>query len=185
MPTNGPPDSASLQIQPLDPLHHDRAAFSCGVDRMDNYLKRNAKNQQKDDFSRIYVATHPGDSQVCGYYALNAHKVTVDDFGPDAPSRTPRHGDIPALYISMIAVDGRAQRSGIGEALMMDALNLARVTADQIGLKAVILDVVDDHGHEAFRKRQEFYRRLGFQSFPSRADRMFLMMDTIRAMFAK
>ena len=32
-------------------------------------------------------------------------------------------------------------------------------------------------------RRREFYRRLGFQSFQDRPERMFITIDTIRAMF--
>ena len=51
------------------------------------------------------------------------------------------------------------------------------------GLKLVVLDVIGDGGNEAFARRMEFYRRLGFQSFQDRPERMFMTIDTTRAMF--
>ena len=57
--------------------------------------------------------------------------------------------------------------------------------AGEIGLKLVVLDVIDDGGSEAFGHRMAFYRRLGFQSFQDRPERMFIAIDTIRAMFSE
>ena len=60
-----------------------------------------------------------------------------------------------------------------------------RHVADQVGLKLVVLDVIDDGGTEAFVRRQAFYERLGFRSFQDRPERMFITIGTIRAMFDK
>ena len=68
--------------------------------------------------------------------------------GNDLPvhltKNAPRLGGIPAVYLSMIAVAHRYQGQGIGRILLADALNRAADAADQIGLKAVVLDVIED-----------------------------------------
>ena len=43
--------------------------------------------------------------------------------------------------------------------------------------------MIGDGGDEVFARRMEFYRRLGFQSFQDRPERMFITIDTIRIMF--
>ena len=83
----------------------------------------------------------------------------------------------------MIAVDRSRQGKGLGSDLAVDALGRARSVAGDVGLKLVVLDVIDDGGREVFTRRREFYRRLGFRSFQDRPDRMFITIDTIRAMF--
>ena len=120
-----------------------------------------------------------------GYYALNAHAVATDDLGTDRARRTPRTGSIPALYLSMIAVDESRQGKGLGSDLAIDALGRARGVSDEIGLELVILDVIEDGGNDAFERRMAFYRRLGFRSFQDRPERMFITIDTIRSMFAE
>ena len=92
-------------------------------------------------------------------------------------------GSIPALYLSMIAVDRSWQGRGLGSDLAIDALDRARGVDGEVGLKVVVLDVIADGGNEAFTRRAEFYRRLGFRSFEDRPERMFITLDTIRAMF--
>ena len=172
-----------IVIEPFDPGRHDRSGFSCGTDRLDNFLRFTARKQQKDDFTRVFVAVAEGSPEILGYYALNAHAVATSDLRADRPRRAPRTGSIPALYLSMIAVDRSQQGKGLGSDLAIDALGRARNVAGEIGLKLVVLDVIDDGGSEVFARRREFYRRLGFRSFQDRPERMFIAIDTIRAMF--
>ncbi len=44
-----PTDPPALRIELFDAARHDRAAFDCGVDRLNNYLRFTARKQQKDD----------------------------------------------------------------------------------------------------------------------------------------
>ena len=172
-----------IVIEPFDPGRHDRSGFCCGTDRLDNFLRFSARKQQKDDFTRVFVAVARGSPRVLGYYALNAHAVATDDLGADCPRRAPRTGSIPALYLSVIAVDRSWQGKGLGSDLAIDALGRARDVAGEVGLKLVVLDAIEDGGDEVFARRMEYYRRLGFQSFQDRPERMFIAIDTIRAMF--
>ena len=169
-----------ISIEPLDPQKHDRAAFSCGTDRLDNFLKRTARKHQAGDFTRVWVATEGGKAKILGYYALNAHSLEGDDLPANLTRNAPRFGVIPAVYLSMIAVDRRHQGQGFGRILLADALNRAAAAADQIGLKAMILDVIEDGGHEITEKRRAFYAAMGFQSLPARPLRMFISIETAR-----
>ena len=81
---------------------------------------------------------------------------------------------IPAVYLSMIAVAQRHQGRGLGRFLLADALQRVVGAADQIGVKAVILDVIEDGGAELTERRRAFYAAMGFQSLPSRPLRMFI-----------
>ena len=170
-------------IEPFDPARHERSGFSCGTERLDNFLRFSARKQQKDDFTRVFVAVAEGSPKILGYYALNAHAVATGELGADRPKRAPNTGSIPALYLSMIAVDRSWQGRRLGSDLAIDALGRARNVAGEVGLKLVVLDVIGDGGNETFGRRMAFYRRLGFRSFHDRPERMFITIDTIRAMF--
>ena len=169
-----------ISIEPLDPQRHDRAAFSCGTIRLDNFLKRTARKHQTGDFTRVWVATDVGNAGILGYYALNAHALEGDDLPADLTKKVPRFASIPAVYLSMIAVDRRHQGRGLGRILLADALSRAAAVADQIGLKAVVLDVIDDGGPEIMERRRTFYAGMGFRSLPSRPARMFISIATVR-----
>ena len=170
-----------ISIAPLDPERHDRASFSCGTGRLDNFLKRNARKHQSGDFTRVWVATEGGRAEILGYYALNAHSLEGDDLPANLTKHAPRSGSIPAVYLSMIAVDRRHQGRGVGRILLADALKRAVSAADQIGLKAVVLDVIEDGGPDITEKRRAFYLAMGFRSLPARLLRMFISIDTARS----
>ncbi|MYC59444.1 MAG: GNAT family N-acetyltransferase [Gammaproteobacteria bacterium] len=175
-----PPDEKQLFIEPLDPKVHNRSDFSCGVSRLDNFLKRSARKQQAGDFTRVWVLVAGERSRLLGYYALNAHKLEVDQLPTSLARNAPSHGEVPAAYLSMIAVDRRHQGRGLGNLLLSDAVKRVTAVAAQIGLKAIVLDVIDDGGPEAAEKRASFYRSMGFRTLPSRPDRMILSIETIR-----
>lgn len=175
--TSAPPE---ISIEPLDPRKHDRTNFSCGTERLDNFLKRTARKHQAGDFTRVWVATLRGQTEILGYYAVNAHSLEGNDLPASLARNVPRFGGIPAIYLSMIAVDHRHQGQGLGRILLADALSRAVAAADQVGVKVVVLDVIEDGGPEDTEKRRAFYAGMGFQPLPTRPLRMFITIDTIR-----
>ena len=171
---------ARFRIEPFDPKGHDRAAFSCGVDQIDNFLKRTAKKHQKGDFTRVWVAVRPTEPRVIGYFAINAHAIETGDLPEALRKRAPRHGRVGAAYLSMIAVDVAARGQGLGRILLADALGRVVGVSGDIGIFAVVLDVLDDGDASAMEKRRKFYQAFGFVPFPSQPLRMFLPVQTIR-----
>lgn len=174
------PGAPLLLIEPLDPGKHDRAGFSCGIARLDNYLKYTAKKHHAGDFTRVWVATRARQNGIVGFYALNAHSLDGDQLPVEFTRNAPSHGGIPAIYLSMIAVNRPDQGQGIGRVLLADALKRSAGAADQIGLKTVILDVIDDGGSKTTAKRVAFYDSMGFQALPGYPTRMFIGIETIR-----
>lgn len=167
-------------IEPLDPIRHDRNSFSCGAGRLDNFLKRTARKHQAGSFSRVWVATDGRSSQILGFYALNAHSLKDGDLPKGLTRDAPRHGAIPAVYLSMIAVDRRQQGRGIGRILLADALARVASAAELVGIKVVVLDVIEDGGEEPTEKRRAFYTAMGFEALPGHPLRMFIGIETIR-----
>ena len=171
---------ARFTIEPFDPQGHDRTAFSCGVTQIDNFLKRTAKKHQKGDFTRVWVAVRPPERKILGYYAINGHAIETGDLPEALRKRAPRHGQVGAAYLSMIAVDVAARGRGLGRILLADALKRVAAVAGEIGIFAVVLDVLDDGDANAMARRRRFYQAFGFVSFPSQPLRMFLPVQTIR-----
>ena len=91
---DGRPIVPGIVIESFDPDQHEQSGFSCGTDRLDNFLRFTARKQQKDDFTRVFVAVDEGSPKVPGYCALNAHAVATADLGGTAPDGRP----IPAIF---------------------------------------------------------------------------------------
>ena len=171
-----------IVIEPFDPARHERSGLSCGTKRLDNFLRLSARRQQRDDFTRVFVAAAAGSPKILGYHALNAHAVATGELGADRPGGAPNTGSIMAPYFSKIAADRSWQRQGLGSDPAIDALGRARNVVVELGLKLVVLDVIGDGGNEVFARRMELFR-LGFQSLQDRPERLFINIDTTRTMF--
>lgn len=173
-----------FRIEAFDPDRHERKAFACGADQLDNFLKLSARKQQKGDFTRIWVAIAPPSLRVLGYYAVNSHAIVTSDLPEGLARRAPRHGRVGAAYLSMFAVDITMQGRGLGRALLFDAFSRIAVISAQVGIFALVLDVLDDGNIEAMAKRKAFYKGAGFISFPTQPLRMFMPVETIRRVLA-
>lgn len=167
--------------EPFDPDRHDRAAFSCGVEQVDNYFQKTASKLSKADNVRTYVKVSAGDkTKVEGFYAINAHSVHYADLPNKYKRAAPGHGSIPAVYISMIGRDNTCKGQGVGGILLVDALKRTAIGADQFGVAIVMLDVLDCGDPKAVEKRKKTYERYGFQPLSSEDLRMFLPIATVR-----
>lgn len=166
-------------IEPFDSAKHNRAAFSCGVEQVDNFFRKTANKLVKADNLRVYVMVGT-DGQLIGFYAINAHKVDYTELPEKYARNRPGHGAIPAIYISMIGVDLRFAGQGYGGDLLADCLaRIARI-GDELGVSVVMLDILDDGNPELVAKRKQLYAGYGFTPLPSNDMRMFLLLGTVK-----
>ena len=174
-------ESPKSLIEPFDPDKHDRTAFSCGVEQVDNFFKKTANKLANAGNLRVHVMTAP-DGVVIGFYALNAHAIDYQDLPAKYARTRPAHGSIPAAFLSMIGVDQRYAGQGYGGDLLVDALLRVARAAEHMGIAVVVLDVLDDGNPHLVERRMRLYAGYGFQVLPSNPLRMFLPVGTIRQM---
>ncbi|MTH80325.1 GNAT family N-acetyltransferase [Paracoccus aestuariivivens] len=167
--------SETYKISLFNKALHDRSAFSCGLEGIDNWLKNSISDQIKENRLRVYCAVDDN-GRVVGFYALNAHSVRPEE-APALAKKGERH-EIPAIYLPSIGVDSSCQGNGLGSALMAHAIRKSVEAADQIGAAAIILDVKRDDNLD---RRMKFYTDLGFQLLGGSAElRVFLSMKAAR-----
>jgi ribosomal protein S18 acetylase RimI-like enzyme len=184
VPTAGGDSAPRGIIEPFDPARHNRAAFSCGVEQVDNFFKKTANKLVKADNLRVYVLVG-SDGQLVGFYAINAHKVDYTELPAKYARDRPGHGSIPAIYISMIGVDVRFAGNGYGGDLLADCLNRIARISDELGVSVVMLDVLDDGKPELVEKRKRLYAGYGFTPLPSNDMRLFLPLATVKQLIAE
>lgn len=78
-----------------------------------------------------------------------------------------RRFPIPICLVAHLAVDQSWQGRGLGSDLLRDALRRTLAAADQIRIRAVIVDAIDENA-------AGFYRRYGFE--PATTDGLTLMV---------
>lgn len=167
-------------IEPFDPEKHDRTAFSCGIDQVDNFFKKTANKLSKADNLRVWVMTDPK-SVLIGFYATNAHSVDYQNLPTKYARTRPGHGQLPAAYISMIGVDNSFQGKGYGGDLLVDCLRRLAQASEALGIAVVLLDVLDCGSPDQVKRRLALYRGYGFEPLSTQPLRLFLPMATVKA----
>ncbi|MEZ5823186.1 MAG: GNAT family N-acetyltransferase [Geminicoccaceae bacterium] len=171
-------------LEPFDPDKHDRTAFSCGIEQVDNYFRKTAGKLARADNVRLYVMV-ASDGALIGFYSINAHAVDYAELPKKFARTRPAHGNIPAAYISMIGRDQRFRGAGYGSDLLVDALRRIAQAADALGIAVVMLDVFDCGDPERVARRKALYEGFGFTPLASNPLRMFLPLATIRTLLAE
>ncbi|QNI63562.1 N-acetyltransferase [Synechococcus sp. A15-44] len=173
----------AYRIEAFDPGLHDTKDFRCGSDSQDNFLRRTAKRQQRDGYTRLYVATdtaQAGEPRAClGFYAINAHAIGVADVPADAVPRAPRSNLIPGVFLSHLAVDGRHQGQGLGRILLVDAMQQCQRAGQILGVRLMLLDVTGAAGDAERARLHSFYASMGFRPLPGRPERLFLSLSAL------
>jgi GNAT superfamily N-acetyltransferase len=160
-----------IVIERLD-RRHDRSAFDCGHPSLNDWLQLRSSQFDKRDLARTYVAVRQGESTVLGYYAISNHYVRYDALPQDQAKGLP-HIDVPAILLGRLAVDRSAQGQGIGSLLLIDALRRAQHITDQVGIRAVEVDAIDDAA-------RQFYLKFGFVQLADDPNHLFLAMHVLR-----
>lgn len=162
---------ATWTIRRLD-KSHDRSAFDCGQPLLNEWLQNRAGQFDRRDLSRTFVATRPAAAIVLGYYAISTHRVVHDVLPATEAKGLPRL-DVPVVLIGRLAVDRSAQGQGLGALLLVDALRRSLQISEQVGIRAVEVDALDDAA-------RNFYLKLGFRSLLDDPRHLFLPMHEIR-----
>lgn len=162
-------------IEPLGSLH-DRAAFSCGVEPLDRYLKQQAGQETRRHVANCFVAVPKGAKAVAGYFTLSATSVVFATLPEDFSKKLPRYPDVPAALLGRLAVDLQHRGKALGEFLLLDAMRRTM----HVDLAAAVL-VVDakDEGAKAF------YYRYGFLDIGPGRSRLYLPVAEIAKTFAR
>jgi GNAT superfamily N-acetyltransferase len=151
---------------------HDRSTFDCGRPMLNDWLKDKAGQFERRDLARTFVATRTGEVVVVGYYAICTHRV-LHELLPAAESKKLPRLDIPVVLIARLAVAQSVQRQGLGALLLIDALRRSMQISEQIGIRAVEVDAIDDQA-------ENFYLKFGFRSLSDDRHHLFLPMHEIR-----
>ena len=141
------------KIEPLS-AEHDRRAFSCGVDALDQYLRRFARQHAAANVSRTYVAAKGVDIE--GFYSLTMSAIRKSNLPAKYVGRFPNF-PLPVARLARLAVAVRHQRRGLGELLLADALQRCLSLSTEIGMIGVIVDAKDEQAC-AWYERFEFER---------------------------
>jgi GNAT superfamily N-acetyltransferase len=147
-----------LRIQALTG-RHDRSAFESASAPLDVWLRQTAQQHQRRGVSKTFVAVSDSEpARILGYYALTACEILTEELPEDLARKLPRK--IPGIRLGRLAVDRSVQGQGLGEHLLMDAIERSRHVLEHVGVHALFVDAKDE-------RAAGFYRKYVFRPLPS------------------
>ena len=152
--------------------HHQRSAFDCSVASLNDWLRHLASQYERRDLARTYVLTRTGDVNVLGFYALSSHGVNYGTLPDDQTKGLPRI-DVPVILLGRLAVDRHAHGQGLGSLLLMHAFRRVLDLPDQLGVRAIEVDAIDESA-------KQFYEKHGFRPLLDHSRHLFLPLQVIR-----
>lgn len=165
----------TLQLGATTPFNrkvHRVEQFSCGESSLDRWLIAYSGQNQKRDAARTFVTTEP-DGNVAGYYTLVAAQVEHEQATSTVRKGLSRHFPIPVALIARLAVTAQHQGAGLGRSLLLDALQRILRASDQLAIRAVTVDALND-------RAASFYRRFGFEPSPLAPHTLMVALDAVR-----
>jgi len=154
-----------MQVHPLTGSH-DRQAFDCGRQELNDWLRQVARQHQDKGLSKTFVATRENALDcICGYYALTLAELENRHLPEAWRKKLPRR--IPGVRLGRLAVDRKYQGKGLGELLLVDALTRAQRIYTEAGGIGLFVDAIDEQA-------AGYYRRLGFDASPDNPLLLFL-----------
>jgi GNAT superfamily N-acetyltransferase len=145
--------------------------FDSGQPYLDLWLREFASHTDRKNLGRTFV-WHAGDNEVLGYYTLAPTVIDREEL----PARL-GHGNpnrIPAVLLARLALDQRLHGQGLGEQLLISALERIVRAATQVGGRFVVVDAIDEAA-------VAFYCHYGFRLCPISGRRLVRKMSDIAA----
>ncbi len=163
-------------VAPSTPIpiasQHRVAAFDCGEEALNAYLRRYALANHQAGYARTFVVCGEADT-VCGYYTLTASQVLHEDASARLARGAARH-PIPVVLLARLAVDKTAQGRRLGQSLLLDAIRRVLEVSESLGVRALLV-------HAKHERASDFYRRMaGFEPLPGDPLALCLLLKDVR-----
>jgi GNAT superfamily N-acetyltransferase len=130
--------------------------FTCGVDSLDEWLKKRAHPNQVNGASRTYVVTEG--KKVVGYYCLASGALELSDTPTSIRRNMP--DPVPVAILGRLAVDKSCQGRGLGVALLQNAVIRTAQAGGILGIRGLLV-------HALSIEAMAFYEHHGFVASPT------------------
>jgi GNAT superfamily N-acetyltransferase len=164
----------SYIIEPLS-SQHNRDDFCCGIEALDYYLKKQARQDVRRFLTAVFVLQDLQQQRIAGYYTLAATAIELADLPDFFIRKLPKYPLLPATLLGRLAIDERYQSQGLGTFLLFDALY--RSKNSEVASMAVVVDAKNEQA-------RAFYEYHQFIPFPSQPLKLYLPMATILQMLS-
>jgi ribosomal protein S18 acetylase RimI-like enzyme len=163
-------------VKIIEPLNksHDRDRFDCGVEALNQFLKQTARQHIQKGISRTFVLVNLDFPQnIIGFFTLTLCEIRIEKLPASIAKKYP--SPVPGVKLARLAVERQSQRQGIGEILMVEAMQRALLVADTAGGIGLFVDAKDETA-------RRYYTRYGFITLADCQLEMFLPLSVLRSL---
>jgi GNAT superfamily N-acetyltransferase len=129
--------------EPIAKLH-DRKGFDCGVEALNTYLRRFARQNHESGGSKTFVAVPDAEpTRILGYYTISPGAIEYARV-PGAVTRRLGQYEVPVFRLGRLAVAVAHQGQGLGAQLLLGAGERALFVAAVAGGVALAIDAKDE-----------------------------------------
>ena len=122
---------------------HDRGAFDCGDEALNQFLKRHARQSHEKGGAKTYLAVSENNEKVLGYYSLSLASIAYER-APEVIKRGLARHDVPVFRLGRLAIDLSVQSQGLGGQLLLAAGRRCLLVAAQAGGVALLIDAKNE-----------------------------------------
>lgn len=153
---------------------HEREQFDCGTEVLNQFLRSTARQHIQKGISRTFVLIDRDLPQaIIGFFTLTLCEVKSEKLPPEIAKKYP--SQVPGVKLARLAVDSQWQCQGIGEILMVEAMQRALLVADTAGGIGLFVDAKDETA-------RRYYTRYGFITLEDNPLEMFLPLSLLRTL---
>ncbi|MFM1771573.1 MAG: hypothetical protein RLZZ71_715 [Bacteroidota bacterium] len=159
----------------LNKKKHAVEKFNCGNEALNRYLTVQAGQDMRKKLSVCFVLNDDYTRDLIGYYTLSSYSINADAIPNSLKVNAPRnYSRLPVTLLGRLAIDVKFQGKGLGEFVLMNALERAFDASIEIASLAVIVDPVN-------KEAEDFYSQYGFVKCKD-GRQMMLSMKTIASL---
>ncbi len=125
--------------------------FDCGVPSLNSWLLKKALRNSSKGFTQTFVVS-TNNNTVVGYYSTAMGTIKRQNIPKTLQRNAPN--EIPIAILCRLAVDINHSGKGLGEAMLVNAIERIENVSAQIGCAAILVHYLDG--------MDKFYRQYGF-----------------------
>lgn len=149
---------------------HSIAAFDCGQEALNQWLRKHALQNQAAGAAQNYVGLVDG--IIIGYYSLAVGQIEYID-APERLRKGLAQHPVPIMLLARLAVNKNWQKQGVGRALLRDAVLRTMQAAEIAGIRALAVHAKDEQA-------RRYYEQFDFVASPADPLHLLVLLKDIR-----
>jgi len=162
-----------LTVEPLG-LLHDRTSFDCGVDALNSFLQKTARQHKEKGLSNPFVLVDKEQpATILGFFTLSFLEIGSSSLPVQHAKKLPNNARLPGAKLARLAVNSGCQGKGYGALLLANAIQRVVGTISLSGaLTGFFVDAKDEQA-------KRFYQHFGFIALRDENLKLFLPLKTL------